>query len=69
VTWGGVRAIAPEEASGNEFSPRAADDREFLRQMMAAGVGKCFDVLPLTTMATVCRRRSRDAHAGLNLAE
>jgi polysaccharide biosynthesis protein PslG len=32
-------------APTNENSPRARDDRDFLRTMMAAGAGNCFDIL------------------------
>lgn len=32
-------------APTNETSPRARDDRDFLRAMLAAGAGDCFDVL------------------------
>lgn len=61
--------IAAGLAPTNEFSSRAVDDREFLRQMMAAGAGKCFDVLAAHDYGYgLPPDDPHDAHAGLNLA-
>jgi hypothetical protein len=61
--------IAAGMAPTNEFSPRAMDDREFLRQMMAAGGSKCFDVLAAHDYGYgLPPDDPHGAHAGLNLA-
>jgi len=65
----GALIIAAGLAPTNEFSPRAVDDREFLRQMMAAGAGKCFDVLAAHDYGYgLPPDDPHDAHVGLNLA-
>jgi len=65
----GALVIAAGLAPTNEFSPRAVDDREFLRQMMAAGAGKCFDVLAAHDYGYgLPPDDPHGAHAGLNLA-
>jgi hypothetical protein len=65
----GALVIAAGLAPTNEFSPRAVDDREFLRQMMAAGAGECFDVLAAHDYGYgLPPDDPHDAHAGLNLA-
>jgi hypothetical protein len=71
-----VRAAAPEPlivggglAPTNEFSPRAMDDREFLRRMVAVGATKCFDVLAVHDYGYgLSPEDERGAHEGLNLA-
>ena len=61
--------VAAGLAPTNEFSPRAVDDREFLQQMMAAGAGKCFDVLAAHDYGYgLPPDDPHNAHAGLNLA-
>jgi len=65
----GALVIAAGLAPTNEFSPRAMDDREFLRQMMVAGAGKCFDVLAAHDYGYgLPPDDPHDAHVGLNLA-
>jgi hypothetical protein len=65
----GALVIAAGLAPTNEFSPRAVDDREFLRQMMAAGAGECFDVLAAHDYGYgLPPDDPHDAHVGLNLA-
>ena len=65
----GALIIAAGLAPTNEFSSRAMDDREFLRQMMAAGAGKCFDVLAAHDYGYgLPPDDPHDAHVGLNLA-
>jgi hypothetical protein len=71
-----VRAIDPGAlviggglAPTNEFSPRAMDDREFLRQMVVAGAAGCFDVLAVHDYGYgLSPEDERGAHGGLNLA-
>jgi hypothetical protein len=56
-------------APTNEFSPRAVDDREFLRRMYAAGAAGCFDVLAVHDYGYgLSPNDERGAHRGLNLA-
>ncbi len=65
----GALVIAAGLAPTNEFSLRAVDDREFLRQMMTVGAGKCFDVLATHDYGYgLPPDDPHDAHAGLNLA-
>jgi hypothetical protein len=71
-----VRAADPEAlivggglAPTNEFSPRAMDDREFLRRIVAAGGAGCFDVLAVHDYGYgFSPEDERGAHEGLNLA-
>jgi hypothetical protein len=71
-----VRAFDPEVlivggglAPTNEFSPRAMDDRVFLRQMYEAGAADCFDVLATHDYGYgFAPDDARGAHGGLNLA-
>jgi len=71
-----IRAADPDAlvvtaglAPTNEFSPRAMDDREFLRRMYAAGAAGCFDVLSVHDYGYgLSPEDQRGAHGGLNLA-
>jgi hypothetical protein len=65
----GALVIAAGLAPTNEFSPRAVDDREFLRQMMADDAGECFDVLAAHDYGYgLPPDDPHGEHAGLNLA-
>jgi len=65
----GARVIAAGLAPTNEFSPRAMDDREFLRQMMDGGAGRCFDVLAAHDYGYgLPPDDPHGEHGGLNLA-
>jgi hypothetical protein len=61
--------VAAGLAPTNEVSPRALDDRTFLRGMYAAGAADCFDVLSIHDYGYgLSPEDERGAHAGLNLA-
>ncbi len=61
--------VAAGLAPTNEISPRALDDREFLRGMYAAGAAACFDVLSVHDYGYgFSPEDERGAHGGLNLA-
>ncbi|MBL8055480.1 MAG: hypothetical protein JNK29_02215, partial [Anaerolineales bacterium] len=56
-------------APTNEVSERALDDREFLRQLYAAGPPPCFDVLAVHAYGYgLAPEVDAEANAGLNLA-
>lgn len=71
-----IRAADPDAlvvtaglAPTSEVSSRALDDREFLRQMYAAGAAGCFDVLSVHDYGYgLSPEDERGAHGGLNLA-
>lgn len=71
-----IRAADPEAlviggglAPTNETSPRATDDRDFLRGMLEAGAADCFDVLAVHDYGYgLPPDDPRGAHGGLNLA-
>lgn len=61
--------VAAGLAPTNEFSPRAMDDREFLRGMYAAGAAGCFDVLSVHDYGYgLSPEDERGDHGRLNLA-
>ena len=61
--------VAAGLAPTNEVSPRALDDRLFLRQIYAAGAANCFDVLSVHDYGYgLSPEDERGAHGGLNLA-
>ena len=65
----GALVIAAGLAPTNEFSPRAMDDREFLRQMLDHGAASCFDVLAAHDYGYgLPPDDPHGEHAGLNLA-
>ena len=65
----GALVVAAGLAPTNEVSPRALDDREFLRGMYAAGAAGCFDILSVHDYGYgLSPEDERDAHGGLNLA-
>ena len=65
----GALVIAAGLAPTNEFSPRAMDDREFLRQMLEIGAAGCFDVLSAHDYGYgLPPDDPYGEHAGLNLA-
>ena len=76
VAYDRIRAADPDAlvvsaglAPTNEISPRALDDREFLRRMYAAGGAACFDVLSVHDYGYgLSPEDERGAHDGLNLA-
>jgi hypothetical protein len=76
VAYDRIRAADPEAlvvtaglAPTNEVSPRALDDRDFLRGLYAAGAAECFDVLSVHDYGYgLSPEDERGAHAGLNLA-
>ncbi len=76
VAYDRIRAADPQAlvvtaglAPTNEVSPRALDDRVFLRDMYAAGAADCFDVLSVHDYGYgLSPEDERGAHAGLNLA-
>jgi len=64
-----AQVVSAGLAPTNEFSSRAMDDREFLRQMYIAGAAGCFDVLSVHDYGYgLSPEDERDAHSGLNLA-
>ncbi len=64
-----AQVVSAGLAPTNEFSPRAVDDREFLRQMYAAGAAGCFDVLSVHDYGYgLSPEDAHGAHSGLNLA-
>jgi hypothetical protein len=65
----GALVVAAGLAPTNEISPRALDDREFLRRMYAAGAAACFDILSVHDYGYgLAPEDARGAHGGLNLA-
>lgn len=61
--------IAAGLAPTNEFSARAMDDRDFLRQMLASDIADCFDVLAAHDYGYgLPPDDPHGNHAGLNLA-
>jgi hypothetical protein len=65
----GALVITAGLAPTNENSPRAMDDRQFLRQMLDAGAQECFDVLGLHAYGYgLPPTADRTIHDGLNLA-
>lgn len=61
--------VAAGMAPTNEMSPRAMDDREFLRGMYAAGAKECFDVLSVHDYGYgLSPEAPREMDDGLNLA-
>jgi hypothetical protein len=65
----GALVIGGGLAPTNEFSPRAMDDREFLRQMVVAGAAGCFDVLAVHDYGYgLSPDDGHGSHGGLNLA-
>jgi hypothetical protein len=76
VAFDRIRAADPQAlvvaaglAPTNEISPRALDDRPFLRGMYAAGANDCFDVLGIHDYGYgLSPEDERGAHGGLNLA-
>ncbi len=65
----GALVVAAGLAPTNEVSPRALDDREFLRRMYAEGAAVCFDVLSVHDYGYgFSPQDERGAHGGLNLA-
>jgi len=61
--------VAAGLAPTNENSPRARDDRDFLREMLAAGAADCFDVLAVHAYGYgLDPGTDRATHDGLNLA-
>ncbi len=64
-----AQVVAAGLAPTDEFSPRAMDDRDFLRRMYAAGAADCFDVLSVHDYGYgLSPEDERGAHGGLNLA-
>jgi len=76
VAYERIRAADPDAlvvaagmAPTNEMSPRAIDDREFLRGMYAAGAQECFDVLSVHDYGYgLSPEAPREMYDGLNLA-
>jgi hypothetical protein len=76
VAYERIRAADPDAlvvaagmAPTNEMSPRAIDDREFLRGMYAAGAQDCFDVLSVHDYGYgLSPEAPREMYDGLNLA-
>ncbi|MEJ5309178.1 MAG: hypothetical protein WHX52_05370 [Anaerolineae bacterium] len=76
VAYERIRAADPDAlvvaagmAPTNEMSPRAIDDREFLRGMYAAGAKECFDVLSVHDYGYgLSPEAPRELYDGLNLA-
>ena len=65
----GALVVVAGLAPTNEVSPRALDDREFLRGLYAAGGAGCFDVLSVHDYGYgFSPEDERGAHGGLNLA-
>ncbi|MBN2003131.1 MAG: hypothetical protein JXA21_07210 [Anaerolineae bacterium] len=65
----GALVIAAGLAPTNEFSERAMDDREFLRQLLLYDVQPCFDILAAHDYGYgLSPEDLHDAHGGLNLA-
>ncbi|MCI0647316.1 MAG: glycoside hydrolase family 5 protein, partial [Chloroflexi bacterium] len=65
----GALVVAGGLAPTNEFSPRAMDDREFLRQMYAGGPPECFHVLAVHDYGYgLSPEAGRETQDGLNLA-